>query len=404
MRWVAASLLIVASTAAAQPLTVEDRLDRLEAEVRVLREENERLRVELQTRAPGNDAAPNPAPAPSRKAPAVEISGLVQAQGEAGGAVDSRFPEEDRFLMRRARITATGALTQAFDYKVELDLGGSLSPGSDLRAQLTDGFVTWRRFSQATLRLGQFKTPFGYEQIYSDSRLLTPERTLASDRLTLGRQVGLQLAGELLDERLAYSLGAFNGSGANNNFNDNDSFVVAGRLSGTLFQGGAATAPARWTGGINALTTSDSGVRLGSDFRLDSTPGTPARDNLFSGDRTGFGLDTQLSVGRFDLWAEYLRQRFEPESRLPLGKFTAEGWYAQAAMFVVPARLQLVAKYELLDPVSALPGAETATWTTGINYYIRNHDLKLQIHYLSSDLPGDAGTENRLLARVQTAF
>jgi phosphate-selective porin len=174
--------------------------------------------------------------------------------------------------------------------------------------------------------------------------------------------VGLQLAGD----DVAYSLGAFNG-GANNNFNDNDSFVVAGRLSGTLFQGGAAD-----HGGPRQRADHERGVRLGSDFRLDSTPGTPARDNLFSGDRTGFGLDTQLSVGRFDLWAEYLRQRFEPESRLPLGKFTAEGWYAQAAMFVVPARLQLVAKYELLDPVSALPGAETATWTTGINYYIRN--------------------------------
>lgn len=38
---------------------------------------------------------------------------------------------------------------------------------------------------------------------------------MASDRLTPGRQIGVQLGGEAYYERFNYSLGLFNGSGTN---------------------------------------------------------------------------------------------------------------------------------------------------------------------------------------------
>ena len=63
------------------------------------------------------------------------------------------------------------------------------------------------------IRVGQFKTPFGFEQLYSDPRLFITERSLGNDRLTQSRQLGAQVGGDVLDKRLTYAIGLFNGTG-----------------------------------------------------------------------------------------------------------------------------------------------------------------------------------------------
>jgi len=160
------------------------------------------------------------------------VGGLVQVQLEAGDRGDSRWANgNDRFLLRRARLSGSGRFLADFDFRVELDLAGTLANTTGLRAQLTDGYVTWTRFPAANVRTGQFKTPFGFEQLYPDPRLITLERSLVNDRLTLNRQLGAQVAGDFLDKRLTYAVGEFNGNGANNDFNDNEKFVLAGRVT-----------------------------------------------------------------------------------------------------------------------------------------------------------------------------
>ncbi len=74
---------------------------------------------------------------------------------------------------------------------------------------MTDGYITWNRHAEANVRVGQFKTPFGFEQLYSDTRLHTIERSLANDRLTLSRQIGAQVGGDFLEKRLSYARGSF---------------------------------------------------------------------------------------------------------------------------------------------------------------------------------------------------
>ena len=58
--------------------------------------------------------------------------------------------------------------------------------------QLTDAYINWNHFDFANVKAGQFKTPFGYEQLYADPKLFTIERTSANDRLTVSRQIGVQ--------------------------------------------------------------------------------------------------------------------------------------------------------------------------------------------------------------------
>jgi phosphate-selective porin len=341
---------------------------------------------------------------PGGKEPTLSFGGLLQVQTEIGDRGDSRFSNDnDRFYLRRARLNAVGKFLEELDFKLEIELGGAIANTSALRAQLTDGYVNWNRYPQANVRVGQFKTPFGYEQLYSDPRLFTIERSLVNDRLTQSRQLGMQVGGDLLDKRLSYAAGAFNGTGANNNFNDDDRFLMAARLSGVLWQGKLLGQSASWSLGGNAYSSEDTNVAQAADFGFDSTPSTPDRDNVFSGERHATGFDTQVQAGRFDLWAEALRTEWEPASGRPRKSFESDGWYVQGSYYVVKDRLQAVLKSERFDPQSTAGGDATEIGTAGLNWFLKGNDLKLLLNYLRIRSEGQ-DDQDKLLARIQVIF
>lgn len=107
-------------------------------------------------------AQETPVVKPAGEEPKLTLGGMAQVQGEFGDAGDSRFSKSDRFLLRRARMNAQGRFLEGFEFRIELDLGGG---GSSLRAQMTDGYVSWSKHRIVNIRAGQFKTPFGFEQL-----------------------------------------------------------------------------------------------------------------------------------------------------------------------------------------------------------------------------------------------
>jgi hypothetical protein len=264
--------------------------------------------------------------------------------------------------------------------------------------------VNWNGHPAANLRLGQFKTPFGYEQLYSDPRLYTIERSLMNDRLTLSRQVGAAVVGQPFDRRIAYSVGLFNGTGANASLNDNDNFVWVGRLEGVIRQGRIGGHDFRWGLGGDGYSTHDTGLAAApAEFGFDSTPGGSA-DNVFSGDRWGWGVDSQFRIGQLDVWGEYLQARYEPANAIPAARVEADGAYLQAALFVVPKRVQLVAKWDRFDPKRHVDTNATHTWTAGVNYTFKGDDLKLLLDGLAVDAQAPGETQYKLLVRAQAIF
>src|SRR5882672_1469453 len=161
--------------------SLEERLQRLEGEVGSLRKENQQLRSELGLEARAGQTIVKPA----GREPTLSIGGLLQAQADFGDKGDARFTSgNDRFYLRRARINAQGRFLEEFDFRLEIDLAGTLAEATGTRAQLTDVYITWNHFDFANVRAGQFKTPFGSEQLAPDPRLFTIERSLVNDRLT----------------------------------------------------------------------------------------------------------------------------------------------------------------------------------------------------------------------------
>lgn len=391
---------------AADSPTVEERLKKLEDQVQGLTTENTHLKKEL-----GYDPkAPFAVVKPAGKEPKITLGGFVQGQAEFGEAPDSRYigsdgkPIEDRLLLRRTRLNVQGSFLEHFDFKLEADFGANgISETANYRAQLTDAFVNWNRYELANVKMGQFKAPFGFELLASDSKLLTIERSLPIDRLTDARQIGMALSGAALEKRVGYSAALFNGTSVNNSYNDNDQFMYAGRVHGIPVKTKLGEQDLQWSLGLNGLTSQDNGTN-GPASVTKAGFGLPG--NVFQGERWAWGADTQLKVGPFELQAEYLHARFNPVTS---PSFHGEGWYVLGGYYILPNRLQGIVRYETFNPRTSVDGDSTDVWTFGLNYYIKGDDIKLMVNYLLGDRDGSGSVpandnEGRLLARVQIIF
>jgi phosphate-selective porin OprO and OprP len=394
-----AAILLIALALPLRADDVDERLKKLEQEVADLRKENDQLRRDLGLEVVARQADVKM----NGRSEGLQLGGMVQAQTDFGDRGDSRFSDSNaRAYLRRLRFGAQGRFVEEFNFRVEMELAGSLGNSTGFRAQLTDAYVNWNRFESANVRVGQFKTPFGFEQLYLDPRLYFVERTLVNDRLTPGRQIGAQIGGEA--ERFNYAVGFFNGNGTNQNFNDNDRFMSAGRVSVTPLSGRLFDQPSRWTVGVNAFRSRDANVTVAPELGIDSTPASAAKDNIFIGRRGGLGYDTQVEIGPFEAWAEYLRGTFDPDDKLPLPRLRSGGWYGHATYYVIIDKLQVVARRDVFDASRSVNGDDTRTTTLGVNWYFKQHDLKLQVDWLRSDVPGLARTQSKWLARLQTMF
>ena len=128
---------------------------------------------------------------------------------------------KDRFRLRRARVNLTGDFAEQFDFKVEGDFGQNDGTNNNRTAfSGTDIWLNWHQFPGAQIKVGQYKAPFGLEQLTPDTALYTIERTLPTGAITPDRQIGVELWGKPFTsiwpeqkDLLTYYAGIFNGNG-----------------------------------------------------------------------------------------------------------------------------------------------------------------------------------------------
>jgi phosphate-selective porin len=192
---------------------------------------------------------------------------------------------------------------------------------------------------------------------------------------------------------VSYAVGAFNGTPMNFNYNDNDRFSFVQRLAVVPWRDKESYVQ---FGGNYYLSDDRAVTNMSSELGLTK--------NQFMGYRQGGGADLQVHVGPFDLWAEYLRSEFKPDDEKPAARFEAEGWYVMAGWFFVPKKWQAVVRYETFDPRLDSGDNSTASWTFGVNWRLKGDDLKLQLNYVLTDLPGNAPNQSKVLLRLQTVF
>ena len=67
-------------------------------------------------------------------------------------------------------------------------------------------------------------------------------------------------------------------------------------------------------------------------------------------------------------------------------------------------RLQLVTRWDAFDPNGSVALDATETWTTGLTWFIRGHDMKLQAHWLDVRGPASSSDGSKAILRFQLAF
>src|SRR6202012_689359 len=76
------------------------------------------------------------------------------------------------------------------------------------------------------------------------------------------------------------------------------------------------------------------------------------------------GVDARYVIGGLSLQAEFDKGIDETTKR--------QGWYGQAAYFVIPQKLQLAAKYDTYDPSHANANDISNYYIGGVNYFFNN--------------------------------
>ncbi len=329
------------------------------------------------------------------------LGGFIQVNFEDGDvlAFQGNFGQtalKDRFRLRRARINLTGDFAEQFDFKIEGDFeqsDGISSSRTDFSA--TDIFINWHQFPAAQIKIGQWKAPFGLEQLTPDTSLYTIERTLPTGAITPERQIGVQLWGKPFTnvwpeqkDLLTYYAGIFNGNGRNINNNDNNNFMYVGRLELMPFKGKVFGQDSSLKLGGDVLNSrDDKGTNISQTLNLLVNADGSLSPFVLPGadERTAWSVDAWLKLGPFDLIGEYLEEYVDGRTvnGVPPGfaNFTTNGYYVQGSYFLIPKKLQAAVRWEDLNPgQKGNDGIHSITG--GLNYYIHGDDIKLMANYI----------------------
>ncbi len=329
------------------------------------------------------------------------LGGYIQVNFEDGdvSAFEGRFGQtavKDRFRLRRARINLTGDFAENFDFKIEGDFGNSDGLNSNRTAfSGTDIFANWHQFPEANVKVGQWKAPFGLEQITPDTTLIIIERSLPTGAITPERQIGVQVWGKPFTniwpdgkDLLTYYAGIFNGNGRNTTVNDNNNFMYVGRLELMPFKGKIFGQDSSLKLGGDVLNSrDDKGTNISQSLNLLVNADGSLSPFVLPGadERTAWSVDAWFNLGPFDLIGEYFQEKVNGRTvnGVPPGfaDFTTSGYYITAAYFLIPKKLQAAVRWEDLNPgQKGNDGIHSITG--GLNYYIHGDDLKLMVNYI----------------------
>jgi phosphate-selective porin OprO and OprP len=359
------------------------------------------------------------------------LGGFIQTNFEDGdvSAFEGRFGKtalKDRFRLRRARIGMTGDFAENFDFKIEGDFeqNDGTSPSNRVDFSGTDIWVNWHQFPAAQIKVGQYKAPFGLEQLTPDTALLIIERSNTTGAITPDRQIGVELWGKPLTniwpaqkDLLTYYAGIFNGNGRNINNNDNNNFMYVGRLELMPFKGKVfGQASSLKLGGDALNSRDDAGTNISqSGNLLVNSDGSLSPFTLPGADeRTAWGVDAWFNLGPFDLIGEYLQEKVNGRTvnGVPPGfaNFTTDGFQITSGFFLIPKKFQAAVQWQYLNP-GQKGNDGIYSVTGGLNYYIHGNDLKLMLNYIHTwsdfrQANPEFGQDqfNEVIGRVQVMF
>ena len=431
--------------AQAEPSTAEllERIDALSQKVLVLER-----KLEIQDDAGKAAATSTPVVKASPKGfsfqspdaqNVVKVRGTVHVDGRVFESEDpSSTPVTDSWQATRVRPIIEGTLGGIYDFKFMPDFGQG-------RTVIQDAYVTARVNPAFQFTAGKFKMPVGLERLQSANDIRFVARGFPTS-LVPNRDLGLQVAGNLLSDRVNYAVAFSNGAndgGSSETFTDSDpnsDKEWAARLFALPF-GESESFALRGLGiGIAATQTSQDGTIAQPLLPAYRTSGnstffsyrTGTTPTLARGDRTRLAPQFYYYVGRFGLLGEWTEVSQDVMRTTALGTRTDQldttAWQLAASVFLTGEEegfrgfkpnnvfslangtwgaFELVARYHELDPDDdafvggtesfsdpAVSARKASAVGVGLNWYL-NENLKWVLDYEQTSFEGGSPTGDR---------
>ena len=310
----------------------------------------------------------------------------------------------DRFALRRLKLHFGGHPLPHFSYFAQGIFKEGNASATDGRPFLQDAWLAYEVRPFLRMTAGQLKPPFGMERFTSDAAILTIDRSQATDHLVpngkLGdsftRDRGIQFDGWVASGRGYYAFGLFEGEGANNAIKKPSPLTTMRFVYRTVDDrtlGGLAM-----SGHLGAAFS----IRRANQLDLSGCCPGPQRFALrrFNGRDARLNLKLAVDWGKMSLRAEYFKAWFHfRDASFP--DFVANGWYVQAAGFLIP-KLEVALKFEGFDPNQSVADRNDLFWTTlGLNYYLNGNRAKIMLNYLFKQEKKNSFSNDTLLLQIQ---
>ena len=343
----------------------------------------------------------------------------------------------DQILLRRVRPTISGTVYKYIDFYIRPDFG----QGSVI---LYDAYLQFNYFSRANLRVGKFKPPVGLERLQSDDDTSFIERALPT-LLAPSRDIGYQVAGDLVKRRASFQVGVFNGVPDNglSDASPSSHRDYAARIFLTPFLPEAKN-PLNGLGiGIAATSGSVDGIALASYKTFgQNTFFSFASGTTLAGHRTRLAPQAYYYLGPFGLLAEYTLSEEGLQKGTVRHDIAFRAWQVGASYVLTGEKKGFTSPVprKAFDPHNHGWGAielavrtsdfsvehgiynygfavATATprhaheWVAGVNWYL-NQMLRISMDYGNTNFGGGATvaaggnrpSEKALLQRFQISF
>lgn len=400
--------------------TLEQRVEQLDQELRVLRRQ---LEIDREARDAQALADQQKGVKVTHNGRSVKLSSYDNAfvfQPLGRVQVDYAHYERDTRALgdgtaiRRARLGAQGTVFRNWDYKVEYEF--SDSKANPAARGIRDGYLSYTGFRPLLITVGNFKEPFSFEQVTSDSAVTFLERSLV-DVFAPSRHIGVG----------AQTSGA-NWSVASGVFGERPEDDVANEGDeGHDFTGRATWAPFWDTGRVLHLgvgvrrhepSNSTNGLRFASRPETNITDTQLVDTGVLNGTDhyTSVGAELAGAWGPVSLQGEYITTAVR---RKGLDDVDLDGWYVLASWIltgetrpykpaegvfdrIVPASVvgqggfgawELAARLSELDlNDGSLTGGRERNFTFGVNWHLTSN-VKFQANYikvLDVERPGNA--------------
>jgi len=348
------------------------------------------------------------------------IPASVNANGTTTPATTITVPDPGNsagFDIRRARLSFSGnAFTPDLTFKMEGDFYGNATGNFTV----TDAFVAYRFTDLIKAKIGSYKVPFAKAELTSDTVIGFSERPEELAPFDPVRALGLSLYGDIVKDQISYEISANDGGNTNTLRRDDTvglpanldnrmayyarlQWAGAGKISDFadepdlrddnrefIWMLGAAGGYESQNATNRAFPSPQTSTPVGGLSANGASPGFIGNYNL-NGDIFRGTLDWSAKYQGLSLnTAAYLQQvnanpgntSSTSGSSIATGPYGAAkssffewGGYGQVGYFIIPQKLELLARAGILATEGATNIGEW--YSLGANYYIYKHNFKL---------------------------